>query len=61
MTDLVLIKDVNKPRMKWRKGRVEKSIEGKRGLVRGCRDKSVLIKKGQNSYNTSPITINCSS
>ena len=32
--DVVLIKDVNKPRMTWRKGRVEKLIKGKDGLVR---------------------------
>ena len=32
--DVVLIKDVNKPRMTWWKGRVEKLIEGKDGLVK---------------------------
>ena len=36
MGDVVLIKDVNKPRMTWRKGRVEKLIKGKYGLVRGA-------------------------
>ena len=35
MGDVVLIKDV-KPRMTWRKGRVEYLIEGKDGLVRGA-------------------------
>ena len=34
--DVVLIKDVNKPRMTWRKGRVEKLIKGKDGLARGA-------------------------
>ena len=34
--DVVLIKDVNKTRMTWRKGRIEKLIEGKDGLVRGA-------------------------
>ena len=33
---VVLIEDVNKPRMIWRKGRVEKLIEGKDGLVWGA-------------------------
>ena len=32
--DVVLIKDVNIPQMTWRKGRVEKLIKGKDGLVR---------------------------
>ena len=32
---VVLIKDVNKPRMAWQEGRVEKLIEGKDGLLRG--------------------------
>ena len=32
---VVLIKDVNKPRMAWQEGRVEKLIEGKNGLLRG--------------------------
>ena len=32
--DVVLIKDVNKPRITWWKGRVEKLIEGKDGLVK---------------------------
>ena len=39
MGDFVLIKDVNKPRMTWRKGRVKKLIKGKDGLVRGTRIK----------------------
>ena len=34
--DVVLIKGVNKPGMKWRKGRVKKLIEGKVALVRGA-------------------------
>ena len=36
MRDVVLIKDVNKPRMTWRKGRVEMLIKAKDGLVRGA-------------------------
>ena len=32
---VVLIKDVNKPRMAWQEGRVKKLIEGKDGLLRG--------------------------
>ena len=46
--------------MTWRKGPVEKLIEGKEGLVRGTEIK-VSFNKGQNNNKTSPITINCSS
>ena len=34
MRDVILIKDVKKPRMTWGKGRVEKLIEDKERLVR---------------------------
>ena len=43
--DVVFIKDVNKPRMTWRKGRVEKLIEGKDGLVRGAKIKVYQLAK----------------
>ena len=39
MGNVVLIKDVNKPRMKWRKERVKKLIEDQDGLVRGAERK----------------------
>ena len=33
--DIVLVKDVNLPRLRWKKGRITKLIKGNDGLVRG--------------------------
>ena len=33
--DIVVVKDVNLPRLRWRKGRITKLIKGNDGLVRG--------------------------
>ena len=48
--DVVLIKDVNKPRMTWRKERVKKLIEGKDGLVRGAEIK--VYQSAKNKITT---------
>ena len=41
--DIVLVKDVNIPRLCWKKGRITKLIKGNDGLVRGVTKCSALI------------------
>ena len=53
--DVVLIKDVNKPRMTWRKGRVEKLTKDKDGLVRGAEKKVYQSTKDKITTITTTI------
>ena len=55
--DVVLIKDVNKPRMTWRKGRVEKLIKGKDGLARGAEIKVYQSTKGKIATILRPLQL----
>ena len=48
--DIVLVKDSNIPRMKWKKGRITKLIHGKDGLVRGV--EILIYQREQNKTTT---------
>ena len=51
--DIVLVKDVNMPRLCWKKGRITKLIKGNDGLVRGVTKCSALIVR----YNIIPLEL----
>ena len=49
--DIVLVKDVNVPRLCWKKGRITKLIKGNDGLLRGVSlDTVVLIVRYNKLY-----------
>ena len=43
MNDVVLIQEENRPRIKWRKGKISKLINSKDGLVQGV---ELVLNKG---------------
>ena len=43
MNDVVLIQEENRPRIKWRKGKISKLINSKDGLVQGA---ELVLNKG---------------
>ena len=50
LEDIVLIKEEVLPRMRWRKGRIEKLIRGNGSLVRGVElkvDLGIVVKQRQ--------------
>ena len=55
--DVVLIKDVNKPRMTLQKGRVKKLIKGKDGLVRGAEIKVYQSTKDKITTILQPLQL----
>ena len=57
MGDVVLIKDVNKPRMTWQKGRVEKLMEGKDGLARWAKIKAYQSAKDKITTILRPLQL----
>ena len=57
MGDVVLIKDINKPRMTWQKERIEKLIEGKDGLVRGAEIKVYQSAKDKETAIPRPLRL----
>ena len=44
--DVVLIQEENRPRVKWRKGKISKLINSKDGLVRGV---ELVVNKGMSN------------
>ena len=46
MNDVVLIQEENRPRVKWRKGKISKLINSKDGLVRGV---ELVVNKGMSN------------
>ena len=44
--DVVLLQEENRPRVKWRKGKVSKLINSKDGLVRGA---ELVVNKGMSN------------
>ena len=46
MNDVVLIQEENRPRVKWRKGKISKLINSKDGLVRGI---ELVVNKGMSN------------
>ena len=48
--DIVLVKDVNLPRLRWKKGRITKLTKGNHGLVRGVSLDTVVSITNKTQY-----------
>ena len=54
--DIVLVKDVNLPRLQWKKGRITKLIKGNDGPVRGVSLDTIASTKNKTQCIISSIT-----